>query len=165
MSRHFRRAHGGVTIRLGDKHRATRSRGREGRDSRVSMYGMPAPLRLDLRLLMNDNSCKCPSMAHPERCDEGAGCRWLKRLAGLKAKRAAEPTKGQCGPLIEALAAWEDEHGSMAAVRADEWAALWPAVAKACITQSPRMLRAELLRLRGAPPGQAGPALREGEPT
>lgn len=25
--------------------------------------------------------CQCQSMAHPEQCDEGPGCRWMRRLA------------------------------------------------------------------------------------
>jgi len=67
-----------------------------------------------------------------------------------KTKAGGSPLLSEgLGPLVEVLAAWEDSHGTMAAITPNEWAELGPAVADACIEQSPRMLRNELRRLRG----------------
>lgn len=54
------------------------------------------------------------------------------------------------GPLAEVLACWEDQNGAMAAILPSEWEALKQDVMDACVVQSPRMLRAEILRLRTA---------------
>ena len=54
------------------------------------------------------------------------------------------------GPLVDALARWEDQNGAMAAILPSEWGALKQDVMDACVVQSPRMLRAEILRLRTA---------------
>lgn len=54
------------------------------------------------------------------------------------------------GPLVEVLARWEDENGTMACILPNEWSDLRQAVMDACVHQSPRMLRAEIRRLRTA---------------
>ena len=54
------------------------------------------------------------------------------------------------GPLVEVLACWEDQNGTMAAILPSEWDVLKQDVMDACVVQSPRMLRAEILRLRTA---------------
>ena len=36
------------------------------------------------RPIQRPTTCLCPSMGHPEQCDEGPGCRWLQRLENLK---------------------------------------------------------------------------------
>ena len=52
------------------------------------------------------------------------------------------------GPLVEALARWEDQNGTMAAVLPSEWDSLRQEVMDACVIQSPRMLRTEVRRLK-----------------
>lgn len=52
--------------------------------------------------------------------------------------------------IIEVLADWESEHGSLAAIMPNEWAALMEAVTQAAIYQSPRQA------LSAPPPAEAG---------
>jgi hypothetical protein len=54
----------------------------------------------------------------------------------------------ELGPLVEVLAAWEDQNGTMAAILPSEWDALKQDVMDACVVQSPRMLRHELALLK-----------------
>ena len=51
------------------------------------------------------------------------------------------------GPLVEVLARWEDQNGTMAAILPSEWDALKQDVMDACVLQPPRMLRSEIARL------------------
>ena len=60
----------------------------------------------------------------------------------------AVASNDQLGPLVEVLARWEDQNGTMAAVLPSEWDSLREDVMDACVIQSPRMLRTEVLRLK-----------------
>lgn len=51
------------------------------------------------------------------------------------------------GPLVNTLAEWEDENGSMAGILPSEWDDLKQRVMDACVHQSPRQLRMQIHRL------------------
>jgi len=52
------------------------------------------------------------------------------------------------GELVRVLAEWEDKNGTMAAIMPHEWAELMRPVMNACMSQSPRQIRAELAQAR-----------------
>jgi hypothetical protein len=52
--------------------------------------------------------------------------------------------------IIRILAEWEDRNGSLCAALYDEWIALYPAITKAAVAQSPRMIREEWSRVASA---------------
>ena len=77
------------------------------------------------------------------------------RLGELwRCAKGCEPVAAAAGllpPIVRVLAEWEDENGTLAAIMPDEWAELRDKVARACVDQSPRMLRAALAAA-SAPP-------------